>query len=244
VTITVLTLFPKFFESPLNESIIKRAKEKGIVKFNIIDIREFALDPHRTCDDTPYGGGPGMVMKIEPIFRAIEHVRESFGSAKFILMTPQGRLLNWEVCEKLAKIEHICLICGRYEGVDERVLQFVDDEISIGDYILSGGEIAALVVIDAVVRLLPGSLGNERSKIEESFRDSLLEHPHYTRPEKFLGLEVPKVLLSGNHEEIRKWRRKESIRKTLLKRPDLLSRFQPNEEDKRFLREIMEEIPH
>ena len=242
--ITVLTLFPRMFESPLNESIIKRAKERGMVSFNIVDIRNFAKDPHRTCDDTPYGGGPGMVMKIEPIYMAIEHVKENFGDARFILLSPQGRLLNWELCEKLAKIQHMCLICGRYEGVDERVLQFVDEEISIGDYILSGGEIAALVLIDAVVRLLPGSLGNEQSSVEESFREYLLEYPHYTRPEKFLGLEVPSVLLSGNHEEIRKWRRKESIRKTLLKRPDLLTRFKPNEEDERFIREILEEIPH
>lgn len=242
--ISVLTLFPKIFESPLRESIIKKAQEKGIVRFNIINIRDFAKDHHRTCDDTPYGGGPGMVMKIEPIYHAIEYVKENIGNGKFILLTPQGRLLNWEICEKLAKIEHICLICGRYEGIDERIREFIDDEISIGDYILSGGEIAALVLIDATIRLLPGVLGNDKSITEESFKEHLLEYPQYTRPENFLGLEVPKVLLSGNHEEIRKWRRKEAIRRTLLRRPDLLSRFIPNDEDKKFLMEVLEEIPH
>lgn len=231
------------FESPLSESILKRAKEKGLITIKVIDIRDFAKDAHRTCDDTPYGGGPGMVMKIEPLYGAIEYVKKNIGEARFILLSPQGRLLNWELCEKLAKMRHICLICGRYEGVDERILEFVDDEISIGDYILSGGEIPALVLIDSVVRLLPGALGNEQSKIEESFREYLLEHPQYTRPENFLGLAVPNVLLSGNHEEIRKWRRKESIRKTILRRPDLFSRFKPNEEDKKFIREILEEIP-
>ncbi len=244
MVITILTLFPKIFESPLKESIIKRAKDKGLVTFHIIDIRDFAKDPHRTCDDTPYGGGPGMVMKIEPIYMAIEYVKKNIGQARFILLTPQGRLLNWEICERLAKNEHLCLVCGRYEGIDERILSFVDDEISIGDYILSGGEIPALVLIDAIVRLIPGVLGNDRSVIEETFKDCLLEYPQYTRPENFLGLQVPPVLLSGNHEEIRKWRRKESIRKTILKRPDLFSRFVPNDEDKRFIREIMEEIPH
>ncbi|MCS7280566.1 MAG: tRNA (guanosine(37)-N1)-methyltransferase TrmD [Desulfobacterota bacterium] len=241
--ISVLTLFPRIFESPLNESIIRKAKEKRLVSFNIINIRDFATDPHRTCDDYPYGGGPGMVMKIEPLYRAIEYVKTNFGEARFILLTPQGRLLTWEVCEKLASLDHICLICGRYEGVDERILEFVDDEISIGDYILSGGEPAAIVVIDAVVRLLPKVLGNEDSKVTESFREYLLEHPQYTRPENFMGLRVPPVLLSGNHEEIRKWRRKESIRKTILRRPDLMERFVPTEEDRKFIKEIMEEIP-
>ncbi|MCX7858106.1 MAG: tRNA (guanosine(37)-N1)-methyltransferase TrmD [Deltaproteobacteria bacterium] len=242
MVITILTLFPRIFDSPLNESIIKRAKEKGLVTFNIKNIRDFAKDPHKTCDDTPYGGGPGMVMKIEPLYNAIEHVKKDIGDGHFILLSPQGRLLNWEVCERLAKLSHICLICGRYEGIDERILEFVDEEISIGDYILSGGEIAALVVIDTIVRLLPGALGNENSKSQETFREFLLEYPQYTRPENFLGFKVPQVLLSGNHEQIRRWRRKESIRKTILRRPDLISRFCPNEEDSRFIREIMEEI--
>lgn len=240
---TVLTLFPSLFESPLNESLIKKAREKGILNFNIINIRDFALDQHKTCDDYPFGGGAGMVMKAEPIVAAMEHVeREIGGRPRFTLLTPHGRLFNQDVATGMARRNHVVLICGRYEGVDERISSFIDDEVSIGDYILSGGEMAALVVIDAVARLVPGVIGNEQSSIDESFRESLLEYPQYTRPQSFDDLEVPSVLLSGNHEEIRRWRRKESIRRTVLRRPDLMERFTANQEDRRFVREIMEEL--
>ncbi|HBL23227.1 MAG: tRNA (guanosine(37)-N1)-methyltransferase TrmD [Syntrophorhabdaceae bacterium] len=240
---SILTLFPGIFSSPLKESILGKAAEKGLVSFNIINIRDFADDPHRCCDDTPYGGGPGMVMKVEPIYRAIQHVTEVHGRAKFVLLTPQGRPFDQFTAERFARSPHICLICGRYEGVDERVLDHVDEEISVGDYVTSGGEFPALVLIDAVSRFVPGVLGNDESVFAESFREPLLEYPQYTRPENFMGAAVPPVLLSGNHEEIRKWRRKEAIRKTVLKRSDLLNRFQAGEEDRKFMREVMEEFP-
>lgn len=240
---SILTLFPGIFESPLSESIIKKAVDKGIVRFNIVNIRDFAEDIHRTCDDSPYGGGPGMVMKVEPIYKAMRDVEERLGRPRFVLLTPQGRPFKQQAAERLSRLSHVCLICGRYEGVDERVLQFIDEEISVGDYVLSGGEFPALVLIDAVSRCIPGVLGNDQSVTSETFREPLLEYPQYTRPDVFMDMEVPQILLSGNHEEIRKWRRKESIRKTILKRPDLLNGFTPGDEDGRFMREIMEEIP-
>jgi tRNA (guanine37-N1)-methyltransferase len=240
---SVLTLFPGIFESPLSESIIKKAVDKGAISFNIINIRDFAEDIHRTCDDSPYGGGPGMVMKAEPIYKAMKHVEDTLGKPKCVLLTPQGRPFDQHAAERLSKLSHICLVCGRYEGVDERVLHFIDEEISVGDYVLSGGEFPALVLIDSISRCIPGVLGNEESITSESFKEPLLEYPQYTRPDTFMGMEVPSILLSGNHEEIRKWRRKEAIRKTILKRSDLLNGFIPGKEDGKFLKEIMEEIP-
>jgi tRNA (guanine37-N1)-methyltransferase len=240
---SVLTLFPNMFESPLTESIIKKAVDKGAISFNMVNIRDFAEDIHRTCDDSPYGGGPGMVMKVEPIYKAMKHVEKMLGKPRFILLTPQGRTFDQFTAERFSKLSHICLVCGRYEGVDTRVLDFIDEEISVGDYVLSGGEFPALILIDAISRCIPGVLGNEDSVVSESFREPLLEYPQYTRPDTFMDMEVPPVLLSGNHEEIRKWRRKEAIRKTILKRSDLLGVFQPNKEDSRFIREVMEEIP-
>lgn len=240
---TVLTLFPNIFKSPLQESIIKKATDKGSISFHIINIRDFAEDIHKTCDDAPYGGGQGMVMKIEPVCKAMEYVEKEIGKPRYILLTPHGRILNQDMAVRLSKVPHVCMLCGRYEGIDERVLNFIDEEISVGDYILSGGEIPALILIDAIARCIPGVLGNEKSSIDESFNESLLEYPQYTRPDVFMGMEVPSVLLSGNHEEIRKWRRKESVRKTILKRPDLMNNFEPTEEDKKIIREIMEEIP-
>lgn len=240
---TILTLFPSLFESPLNESLIKKARDRGILDFNIINIRDFALDQHKTCDDYPFGGGAGMVMKVEPILAAMRHVEQQIGGRPhFTLLTPHGRPFSQDVASGMARRNHVALVCGRYEGVDERISYFIDDEVSIGDYILSGGETAALVVIDAVARLVPGVIGNEQSSIDESFRESLLEYPQYTRPQRFDDLEAPSVLLSGNHEEIRRWRRKESIRRTILRRPDLMDRFMANQEDRRFVREIMEEL--
>ncbi len=240
---SILTLFPGMFEQPLKESILGKAADKGLVNFDIVNIRDFADEPHRSCDDTPYGGGPGMVMKVEPIYRAIEHVKATSGRAKVVLMTPQGRRFDHFTAERFARSPHICVVCGRYEGVDERVLEYIDEEISIGDYVTSGGEFPALVLIDAVARFIPGVLGNDASMHSESFKEPLLEYPQYTRPETFMDLAVPPVLLSGNHEEIRKWRRKEAIRKTFLRRPDLLEGFQATDEDRRFMREVMEEIP-
>jgi tRNA (guanine37-N1)-methyltransferase len=240
---SILTLFPNIFESPLQESIVKRAVERGLISFNVVNIRDYAEDTHRTCDDAPYGGGPGMVMKIEPIHRAVEHLEKTLGKPKYVLLTPQGRLFDEDMAIRFSRNKHLCLVCGRYEGLDERVLTLVDEEVSIGDYVLSGGEIPALVLIEAITRCIPGVLGNEQSNMDESFSHGLLEYPQYTRPEAFMDMEVPPILLSGNHEEIRKWRRREALRKTIFKRPDLMNRFQPTEEDRKFIREIMEEIP-
>jgi tRNA (guanine37-N1)-methyltransferase len=239
---TILTLFPSIFDSPLGESLIKKARDKGLLEFNIVNIRDFALDIHRTCDDAPFGGGAGMVMKAEPIRDAMEHVDKARGRPRYVFLTPLGRRFDQELASRFSRIDHLALVCGRYEGVDERILGLVDEEVSIGDYVLSGGEAAALVVIDAVARLVPGVLGNEASPVDESFREGLLEYPQYTRPREFSGMEVPEVLLSGNHEEIRRWRRKESIRRTILRRPDLMERFQPTKEDTRLIRELMEEL--
>lgn len=240
---SVLTLFPGIFDSPLRESITKKAVEKGLISFNIINIRDFAEDAHKTCDDAPYGGGPGMVMKIEPIYKAMEHLEKAVGKPRYILLTPQGRVFDEDMAIRYARNKHLCLVCGRYEGLDERVLNLVDEEVSIGDYVLSGGEIPALVLIDAITRCVPGVLGNEQSNIDESFSGGLLEYPQFTRPDTFMDMEVPDVLLSGNHEEIRKWRRKEALRKTIFKRPDLMNRFRPTEEDRKLIREVMEDIP-
>jgi tRNA (guanine37-N1)-methyltransferase len=239
---TILTLFPSIFDSPLGESLIKKARDKGLLEFNIVNIRDFAHDIHRTCDDAPFGGGAGMVMKAEPIRDAMEHVDKVRGRPRYVLLTPLGRRFDQELASRFSRTDHLALVCGRYEGVDERILGLVDEEVSIGDYVLSGGEAAALVVIDAVARLVPGVLGNEASPVDESFRESLLEYPQYTRPREFLGMEVPEVLLSGNHEEIRRWRRKESLRRTVLRRPDLMERFQPTKEDALLIRELMEEL--
>ena len=238
----ILTLFPRMFFSPFQESILGRAVEKGLVQIRIINIRDFALDKHQVVDDTPYGGGQGMVMKVEPIGRAIEWVKLEDASARVIHLTPQGRPLGQERVRELSSVAHLVLLCGRYEGVDERVRElFVDEEVSIGDYVLSGGEFAAMVVIDAISRLLPGVLGSDRSATEDSFFNSLLEYPQYTRPFEFMGRMVPEVLLSGNHSAISRWRRKEALRRTLIRRPDLLARAVLNREDQELLEEIRKE---
>jgi tRNA (guanine37-N1)-methyltransferase len=239
---TVLTLFPGIFSSPLNESLIGKARDKCLLSFNIVNIRDFATDIHKTCDDAPFGGGAGMVMKAEPVAGAIEHVDKTWGRPRYIVLTPHGRTFDQDMAVKFSHVPHLALVCGRYEGVDERIVSMVDDEVSIGDYVLSGGETAALVVIEAVSRLIPQVMGNDTSSADESFTDGLLEYPQYTRPREFMGMEVPEVLLSGNHEKIRKWRRKESIRRTIFRRPDLMERFQPNKEDAALIRQIMEEM--
>ena len=235
----ILTLFPEMFSSPFKESILAKAIEKGLIEVRTINIRDFALDKHRIVDDAPYGGGQGMVMKVEPIARAIEQVKSEDPSVRTIYLTPEGKPLNEEMARQLSSRSHLILLCGRYEGVDERVRElFIDEEISIGDYVLTGGELAAMVLVDAVSRLLPGVLGSDRSAEEDSFFGSLLEYPQYTRPASFRGYEVPGVLLSGNHQAISLWRRKEALRRTWMRRPDLLSKASLSEEDKKILEEI------
>ena len=244
--IHILSLFPNMFNGPFGESIIKRAIDRGLVQIAIYNIRDYTSDRHHVVDDYPYGGGQGMVLKPEPIFEAVESIRgqgvECGESEKgesempVILLTPQGRLFHQRVAEELAKYDEMILICGHYEGVDERVREhLVTDEISIGDYVLSGGELAAMVVVDAVVRQLPGALGAEGAVSEDSHSSGLLEYPQYTRPQAFRGWEVPPVLLSGNHAEIAKWRREQSILRTLKRRPDLLERADISPEERRLL---------
>ena len=224
------------FDSPFAEGIIKRAREKGLVDLDLVDIRDFAHDRHRTVDDYQFGGGPGMLMKPEPLFKAVASVMPDGAGTPVILLSPQGRTLKQGIVEELAGMEEIVLICGRYEGVDERVRQHLaTDEISIGDYVLGGGELAAMVVIEAVSRLAEGVVGSFESTQDDSFTTGLLQHPQYTRPAEFRGWEVPEVLRSGNHEEIAKWRRREALRRTHKRRPDLLELAPLTDEDAAFL---------
>lgn len=220
----IVSIFPGMFESPLSDSIIKRAREMGAISVHHHDIREQTTDPHRTVDDSPYGGGAGMVMKPEPIVQAVEAVPRE-GNCLRVYLTPQGEQLTQEVVKELKAYDQLVLICGRYEGVDERARKIIADrEISIGDYVLSGGELAAMVVVDAVTRLLPGVLGNESSIQEESFEQGTLEYPQYTRPDVFRGEAVPEVLKGGNHAEIARWRREQALKRTAERRPDLLEK--------------------
>jgi tRNA (guanine37-N1)-methyltransferase len=221
---TVITIFPQMFASPLGHSILKRAQEKALISVRLVDLRDYTSDRHHVTDDYPYGGGQGMVMKPEPLVAAIEDIRKRLSGARVVLLSPQGQVFNQQVAIRLAQEKEVVLVCGRYEGVDERVKAFVDEELSIGDYTLSGGEPAANVVIDAVSRLIPGVLGNEDSPQDESFANGLLEYPQYTRPEDFRGMKVPAVLLTGDHERIEKWRREMSVRITRERRPDLFTR--------------------
>jgi len=260
--IEILTIFPDFFRGPLDYGIVRRAREAGLAEIEVHDLRAFAHDRHRTVDDRPFGGGEGMVLKPEPIFECIEALqlapREQRPSAKqsVILLSAQGRRFDQGVAAELAALEQIVLICGRYEGVDERVGEHLADlELSIGDYVLSGGELGAAVIVDTVTRLIPGAVGNEASTRQESFTTpvavpagdgpsstcesgGLLDYPHYTRPADFRGMAVPEVLISGNHEEIRRWRRGTALRKTLRNRPDLLDRVALNDEDRQLLARI------
>jgi len=227
VRIDILTLFPQMFDSPFGIGIFKRAIDRNLVRVNIHNIRDHTHDKHHTVDDYPYGGGAGMVLKPEPIFEAVESIKSGIsqedGVLPVILLTPQGRLFSQQIAVELSRYSHVVLICGHYEGVDERVREhLVTDEISIGDYVLSGGELAAMVVVDAVVRLLPGVLGSEASPLDDSHATGLLEYPQYTRPVVYRGWSVPDVLLSGNHAQIAKWRREQAILRTLKRRPELL----------------------
>ncbi|MBI1984297.1 MAG: tRNA (guanosine(37)-N1)-methyltransferase TrmD [Acidobacteria bacterium] len=246
----VITIFPDFFRSILEQGLLKRALAGGQVDIRLHDLRDFTDDRHRTVDDRPFGGGPGMVFKPEPLFRAVESLRAESSGAQFpvILLSPQGRLLTQGVAEELSREPRAVLLCGRYEGVDERVAEHLaTDELSIGNYVLSGGELAAAVVMEAVTRLIPGVLGNDESRSQDSFasqavasngRSGILDSPHYTRPAEFRGWTVPEVLLSGNHEEIRRWRRWRALEKTWRKRPDLLERLPLGEDDRSLLDEI------
>lgn len=246
----VITIFPEFFDGIVEHGLLKRARASGLADIRLHDLRDATDDRHRTVDDRPFGGGPGMVFKPEPLFRAVEALKAEGKETDFpiVLLSPQGRLLTQAVAQELSLQTRLILICGRYEGVDERVAtHLASDEISIGDYVLSGGELAAAVLMETVTRLLPGVLGNEESRLQESFatldsdsggRDGLLDFPQYTRPADLGGRKVPEVLLSGNHQEIREWRRRQSLEKTWRRRPDLLAKLTLSREDRAYLDEI------
>lgn len=241
--IDILTIMPGMFSGPFDEGMIRKARERGLVEINVMNIRDFAPGKHRVTDDYVFGGGPGMVMKPEPIIAAVEHIRAAGGPPpRVILMTPSGSLFDQRLAWELASEEHLILICGRYEGVDERVREMVvTDEVSIGDYVLTGGELPAMVVTDAVVRLIPGVLNKDEAARQESFTMGLLEGPHYTRPREFRGLAVPEILLSGNHQLIARWRRKEALRRTWQRRPEMLQEAVLSPLDRQLLQEIWEE---
>jgi tRNA (guanine37-N1)-methyltransferase len=250
----VVTIFPEFFSSILEHGLLKRARAAGLAEFRLHDLRDFTDDRHRTVDDRPFGGGPGMVFKPQPIFRAVQALRGEGGPLRVVLLSPQGKLLTQRLAQELAGTGRLALVCGRYEGVDERIAEHVaDQEISIGDYVLSGGELPAAVLMEAVTRLVPGVLGNEESAEQDSFAPAeggaawesssraaggVLDFPHYTRPAEFNGWKVPEVLLSGHHQEIRRWRRRRALEKTWRVRPELLAQASLNDEDQ----ELMEEI--
>lgn len=239
--IDVLTLFPEMFSGVLESSILKKAAEQGAVQYNIVNFRDYADNKHKTVDDYPYGGGAGMVLKPQPLFDAVHALTEGKKKPRIILLCPQGKTYHQKMAEEFANEEHLIFLCGHYEGYDERIREYlVTDEVSIGDYVLTGGELGAMVMIDSIVRLLPGVLGNEESHRKDSFSTGLLEHPHYTRPSDFRGMKVPEVLLSGNHQLIEEWREKESLRRTYLRRPDLLQNYPLTEKQKKWLNEWKE----
>ena len=240
--IDVLSLFPSMFDGVFGESILKKAQEKNAVELNVVNFREYSTNKHQNVDDYPYGGGAGMVLTPQPIFDAVEKLTETAKKPRVILLCPQGERYTQAKAEELAAEEHLIFICGHYEGYDERIReQLVTDEISIGDYVLTGGELGAMVVIDSVVRLLPDVLGNNHSAVQDSHSTGLLEHPHYTRPADFRGLTVPEVLMSGNHKKIEQWRQKESLKRTLLRRPDMLEKMELTEEQKKLVAQLKEE---
>jgi len=241
--IDILTLFPQMFEVPFGFGIFKRAVDNGLVSLNLYNIRDYTHDKHHTADDYPYGGGAGMVLKPEPIFKAVEAIKagvqDEEAELPVVLLTPQGRPFSQQIAGELSQNRHLVFICGHYEGVDERVREHLaTDEISIGDYVLTGGEVPALVVVDAVLRLLPGVLGSEESLLEDSHASGLLEYPQYTRPEDYRGWKVPEVLLSGNHARIAKWRREQIIRRTQERRPELLNKANLGLEDKQMVERL------
>ncbi|WP_242219520.1 tRNA (guanosine(37)-N1)-methyltransferase TrmD [Bacillus cereus group sp. BfR-BA-01380] len=241
--IDILTLFPEMFTGVFGSSILKKAQEKEAVQLRVVNFRDYSTNKHNSVDDYPYGGGAGMVLTPQPIFDAVEELtKETERKPRVVLMCPQGERFTQKKAEELAEEEHIIFICGHYEGYDERVREhLVTDEISIGDYVLTGGELASMVITDSVVRLLPDVLGNQQSQIEDSFSTGLLEHPHYTRPADFRGMKVPDILLSGNHKYIEEWRHKESLRRTFMRRPDLLEERSLSKQEGKWLAEFKEE---
>ncbi|MDC2864729.1 MULTISPECIES: tRNA (guanosine(37)-N1)-methyltransferase TrmD [unclassified Bacillus (in: firmicutes)] len=241
--IDILTLFPEMFTGVFGSSILKKAQEKEAVQLRVVNFRDYSTNKHNSVDDYPYGGGAGMVLTPQPIFDAVEELtKETERKPRVVLMCPQGERFTQKKAEELAEEEHIIFICGHYEGYDERVREhLVTDEISIGDYVLTGGELASMVITDSVVRLLPDVLGNQQSQIEDSFSTGLLEHPHYTRPADFRGMKVPDILLSGNHKYIEEWRHKESLRRTFMRRPDLLGERSLSKQEEKWLTEFKEE---
>ena len=243
MNITVFTLFPEMFDAPLGASMVKRAQAQGLLRLALVNFRDFAESKHKNVDDEPFGGGAGMLLKPEPLYAAFEAVCGPKGGygGKVLLMSPQGTPFTQAMACQLATEGDLAILCGHYEGFDERIRRLADAELSIGDYVLTGGELPAMVVIDSVCRLIPGVLGEDASHQADSFSEGLLEHPHYTRPRTFRGMDVPDVLLSGNHEEIRRWRRKESLRRTWQRRRALLAEAPLSAEDQRFLEEIRRE---
>ena len=235
--IDIVTIFPAMVRAGLQEGILGRAVGSGLIDLQVHDLRDFTTDRHKVVDDTPFGGGPGMVLKAEPIFRAVEHVRDTRGTPDAVLLpSPQGRRFTQAVAEEYSRRAHLVLLCGRYEGVDERVsTALVTEEVSIGDFVLSGGELPALVIVDAVARLVPGVVGDAESVVRDSFTRGLLDHPHYTRPASLRGLDVPAVLLSGHHGEIDRWRRQQALRRTYERRPDLLVDEALTDEERQWL---------
>lgn len=240
--IDILTLFPDYFQGPFTVSMVKRAVAKKAVDIRLHDLRKYATDKHHTADDVPYGGGAGMVMKPEPLSRALAAIKRGRKKVRTLLMSPQGRRFDHAMAVELAKEKSLLLVCGHYEGIDERVMKGIDGEVSLGDYVLTGGEPAAAVLVDALVRFLPGVVGDRQSVEKDSFFNGLLDYPHYTRPRSFKGMKVPEVLLSGNHARIERWRKKESLKNTLVKRPDLLDRVTLSEEDLELLKEAQKEL--
>ncbi len=222
----IITLFPHFFDSPFNTSLIKKGIEKGLLNFNIVNLRDFTTDKHKQCDDKPYGGGVGMVMMLEPIYKAIKAIKSKYSKSRIIYLSPQGKIFNDNKAESMSKIENITLLCGHYDGVDYRVVEhLIDEEISIGDFVLTGGEIAALVLIDAISRYIPGVVQKDNSVQSDTFKNYLLKYPQYTKPADFMNMKVPEILLSGNHKNISEWRYNKSIEITKKKRKDLYKKF-------------------
>lgn len=242
IKFTVLTLFPEMF-APVQESILRRAQSSGIMELQLINFRDYATSKHRNVDDVPYGGGAGMVLKPEPIFAAVRDLPPASGTRRIVLMSPQGKIFQHQKAKEWSQIDELVFICGHYEGFDERIRHLADEEVSLGDFVLTGGELAAMVMVDAVARLVPGVLGESASAEEDSHSEGLLEYPHYTRPPEFEGMGIPEVLLSGHHARIEAWRRKESLRRTFLKRPDLIEKVEFLASDYVLLEELAQEHP-
>ncbi len=239
----VLTIFPRFFETYFDAGILKKAADRSVISYDVHNLRDYTHDKHKQVDDYPFGGGSGMVIKPEPVIEAIEHITKDGSKRSVILMSPQGEQFDQKMAEEMAhKGEDLLFVCGRYEGIDDRVRSYIDKEISIGDYILTGGELPALVIIDTVARLVPGALGDENSAVEESFSWGILDYPHFTRPRTYRDMSVPEVLLSGNHKDIWLWRREQALKNTLMKRPDLLEKAELTDEDMKIIEKIKEDI--